>query len=92
MNPQALERNEDVYIVWRGNGGYPYIISYDLKSRKFSKPYQLPCEPNSSLDQKIKKDHHYSPVIWADGKGHLHVSLDVTEHPGFIWFLGNPKT
>lgn len=91
MNPQALERNEDVYIVWRGNGGYPYITSYDLKSRKFSKPYQLPCEPNSSLDQKIKKDHHYSPVIWADRKGHLHVLFGCHRTPGIHLVSRKPE-
>ncbi len=34
MHPLAVEYNNNAYIVWRGRKGNPYIISYDLKTRK----------------------------------------------------------
>jgi hypothetical protein len=73
MYPQAVEYDGDVYIAWRGEKGFPHIISYDLKSREFSRPFMLLTGMEDQVNaKKYRKDHHYSPVIWADSKGHLH--------------------
>ena len=74
MHPQAVEYKGSVYIVWRGQKGFPYIISYDLDSRKFSKPFMLLTGMEDKVDaNKYARDHHYAPVIWVDSKGHFHV-------------------
>lgn len=74
MHPQAVEYDGSVYIVWRGEKGFPYIISYDLEVREFSKPFMLLAGAEDQVDaKKYKKDHHFSPVIWIDCEGYFHV-------------------
>lgn len=74
MYPQAVEYDGNIYIVWRGEKGFPYIITYHLKNRKFSQPYMLLTNRENQVNaRKYKRDHHYAPVIWCDPKGHLHV-------------------
>ncbi|MDA2928666.1 BNR repeat-containing protein [Acidobacteria bacterium AH-259-O06] len=74
MYPQAVEYEKSVYIVWRGHKGFPYIISYDLESRRFLKPFMLLTGMEDQVDaKKYKKDHHYAPVTWVDSKGYVHV-------------------
>jgi len=73
MDPQALELKNHIYIVWRGEDGYPCITTYNLTNRILTKPMPIPFPSDYAIKQKIKRDHHYSPVIWADKKNHLHV-------------------
>ena len=73
QRPQAVYLNNRIFIVYNGssttdkNGrikAYPMLISYDPQKRSFSDSIQL--GPGS-------RDHHYSPVIWADEDDYLHV-------------------
>jgi len=74
MHPQAVEYDGSVYIVYRGEKGLPYIISYGLESRRFSKPFMLLTGMEDKVDaNRYARDHHFSPVIWIDGKGYFHV-------------------
>ena len=74
MCPQAVEYDGDVYIVWRGEKGFPYIISYDLESRNFSKAFMVLVGMKDKINsERYGKDHHYAPVIWVDVKGYFHV-------------------
>jgi len=74
MHPQAIEYDGIVYIVWRGEKGFPYIVSYDLDSRKFSDPFMLLKGMEDKVDaQRYARDHHYSPVIWIDSERCFHV-------------------
>jgi hypothetical protein len=83
MHPQALEHDGSVYIVWRGEKGFPYIISYDLESREFSRPSMLLAGMEEKVDaRKYKKDHHFSPVIWIDSEGYFHVLSGCHRTPG----------
>ena len=83
MHPQALEHDGSVYIVWRGEKGFPYIISYDLESRKFSRPSMLLAGMEEKVDaQKYKKDHHFSPVIWIDSEGYKYQNIKFVSREG----------
>ncbi len=74
MYPQAVEHNGDVFLVWRGKQGFPYIVRYDLDDRRFSSPFMLLTGMENQVNaKKFAKDHHYAPVVWIDGEGHLHV-------------------
>ncbi len=91
MNPQALEHNNRIYIVWRGENGFPYITTYDLRSRFFSKPLPLPFPSNYATKRKIKRDQHFSPVVWADKNDHLHVLFGCHRTPGIHLASKNPE-
>ena len=49
------------------------LITYDPRSRSFSKPAKL--GPRDS-------DHHFSPIIWADEDDYLHVLHGCHRTPG----------
>ena len=74
MYPQAVAVEDSVHIVWRGKDGFPYLATYRLDNRTFSKPRML---LEGLLDDvktsKYKRDHHYAPVIWSDQNEFLHV-------------------
>ncbi len=85
QRPQAVYLNDKVFIGFKGGGTVGNVsksglartlvmlISYDPRSRKFSKPLTL-GKPGS--------DHHYCPVVWADETDHLHVLHDCHNSPG----------
>jgi len=74
MHPQAVKYNGSVYIVSRGEKGFPYIISYDLESRKFSDPYMVLTGMENKVDtRRYDSDHHFAPVIWIDSEGYFHI-------------------
>jgi hypothetical protein len=52
MHPQAVEYDGSVYIVWRGEKGFPYIIAYDLGGRTFSKPFMLLTGMQDQVDAR----------------------------------------
>ena len=88
MYPQAVEYDGSVYIVWRGEKGFPYIISYDLESRRFSKPFMLLSGMEDQVDaKKYEKDHHFSPVIWVDSKAYLHVLFGCHTRTGGVHLI-----
>jgi len=71
--PQAVTRGDTVFIVWRGDEGFPYLIAYDLNTRAFSDKRMLLTGMEDEIRaKKYRNDHHYAPVIWMDSKGHLH--------------------
>lgn len=73
MYPQTLVDGDTAYFVWRGDEGFPYLIAYDLKTRSFShKRMLLRGMEDEVKKSKYRKDHHFAPVIWLDGEGHLH--------------------
>ncbi len=73
MYPQALEHQGNLYLVWRGKQGLPYIIAYDLETRTLSAPVMMLQGRDANIDrEKYRNDHHYAPVVWVDGAGHLH--------------------
>ncbi len=83
QRPQSVFLNDKLYIVYNGdakptkNGkakAYPSLITYNPKNRSFSKPVRL--------GQKSSSDHHYSPIIWADGDDSLHVLFGCHKTPG----------
>ena len=83
MHPQAVEYGGSVYIVWRGDKGLPYIISYELDSRKFSKPFMLLTGMEDKIDtRRYDTDHHFAPVIWIDSEGYFHVLSGCHGTPG----------
>ena len=83
QRPQSVYLKERLYIVYNGDAkptsnnkgsAYPMIITYDPENRSFSKPERL--------HRKSSSDHHYSPIIWADEKDHLHVLHGCHKTPG----------
>lgn len=74
MYPQAVAVGDSAHIVWRGKDGFPYLASYHLENRTFTKPRML---LDGFLDKikkrKYERDHHYAPVIWSDQNEFLHV-------------------
>ncbi len=73
--PQAVAHGDTVYIVWRGRDGLPYLRTYDLTSREFGEARSMlkDVDPQAFVIKaaKYRKDHHFAPVIWLDGRGHL---------------------
>ena len=82
QRPQSVLLHGRLYIVYNGDASatkngkgnaYPMFISYDPQSRKFSKPVRIGTKST---------DHHYSPIIWADESGFLHVLHGCHRTPG----------
>lgn len=92
MYPQAVEDRGKVYIVWRGEKGLPYILSYDLDTRDFSEPFMLLTGMEDMIDaKKYASDHHYAPVLWIDFKGYLHVVFGCHNTPGTHLISSRPR-
>lgn len=71
--PLAVAAGGKTHIVWRGDEGFPYCISYDMDTREFSEPISLIQGYEDEIDAKhYKRDHHFAPVIWSDPEGYLH--------------------
>ena len=84
MYPQAVEHDGRVHIVWRGDGGMPWMRSYDLESRRFSEPRILLSGSDLEFDaDRFGRDQHYAPVIWAGTDGRVHVAFGFHRTPGF---------
>jgi hypothetical protein len=93
QRPQSVYLNGKVYIVFKGGGkaGTPAIsaktipmaITYDPATRKFSDVIAL---------GPAHKDHHYSPVIWADEDDHLHVLYGCHKKPGVHLISKQPSS
>ena len=91
MYPQAVESLGQVHIVWRGQQGLPWIRSYDLAERTFSPPHMLLEGMDVDFDRKrFERDQHYSPVIWAEADGRLHVAFGFHRTPGFHFVSKRP--
>ncbi len=102
MYPQAVEHDGMTYMVWRDAAGLPYIRSYDNASKQFSAPYMLLTGRLDRVDTaKYRRDHHFAPILWVDGRGRLHTLFGchntpgmhlIAEKPGSIveWTLGPP--
>jgi hypothetical protein len=83
QRPQALYINGKVFMVYNGGASqiaedkrisYPYVISYDLEKESLSDPIKL--SNNGS------RDHHYTPIIWADKRKFLHILYGCHKTPG----------
>ena len=79
QRPQAVVIDDNIHIVY--NGGVneegratPHAITYNLRTNSFSQPVPLAS--------KASKDHHYSPIIWADADNFLHVLSGCHRTPG----------
>ena len=82
QRPQSVYLNGKVHLVFNAGGEKgvpgkaktkPMAISYDLATREFSDIVTL---------GPAKSDHHYTPVIWADGDDYLHVLFGCHNTPG----------
>lgn len=81
QRPQAVYLNGTVYIGFKGNGvagkklprTLTQLISYDTKSREFSKPITF---------GKATSDHHFCPIVWADSDDHIHILHGCHRTPG----------
>jgi hypothetical protein len=82
QRPQSVLLNDRLYVVYNGdaeptkNGkgnACPMLITYGPQDRKFSQPVRL---------GRKSSDHHFSPIIWADGDDYLHVLLGCHKTPG----------
>jgi len=83
MYPQAVAHEGKVYIVWRGKDGFPFIRCYDLESRTFSEPRMLLAGLKVRVDtRRLKRDHHFAPVIWVAPTGYWHVLFGCHVRPG----------
>ena len=87
--PQAVYLNSNVYIVFAGRtdapdgqtgvgdrkkvSTRPMLITYDPAVREFSEPLTL--GPGT-------KDHHYTPIIWANELEYLYVLFGCHKTPG----------
>lgn len=91
MYPQAVVVDDSMFAVWRGEEGHPYVIGYDLQTRKFSNAKNLlkGYEDLADLD-RYGRDHHYAPVIWSDSKGYLHVLHGCHRTKGIHLISKNP--
>lgn len=99
--PLAVAVGGKTHIVWRGDEGDPYCVSYDMETRQFSNPVMLLTGYENQVDRgRYRNDHHYAPVIWADNDGYLHTLFGchrttgihlVSEKPGDSsrWRRGN---
>ncbi|MEM7474655.1 MAG: BNR-4 repeat-containing protein [Planctomycetota bacterium] len=83
QRPQAVLLQGKVFIVYNGESkptenlkgkALPMLISYDRQTREFSKAMPL--------HDRASSDHHFSPIIWADEKDHLHVLHGCHKTPG----------
>ena len=91
MYPQAVEHDGATYMVWRGAEGLPYIRSYDNASKQLSDPHML---LTGRLDQadtdKYRRDHHFAPIVWVDGRGRLHTLFGCHSTPGMHLIAKKP--
>ena len=88
MYPQALEYQWHLYIVWRGAEGLPHIVSYDLNSALLSEPVMILEGLDLQIDaEKYERDHHYAPVVWIDGQGHLHTLFGCHGNSGGVHLI-----
>lgn len=84
MYPQAVESSGQVYIVWRGDKGLPWIRAYGLQSRRFSVPRMLLEGLDARINaERFVRDQHFAPVVWAESDGRLHVAFGFHRTPGF---------
>lgn len=84
MYPQAVESRGELFIVWRGDGGLPWIRSYNLAKRTFSPAWMLLEGMDVEIDaERFESDQHLSPVIWAEADGLLHVAFGFHGTPGY---------
>ena len=84
MYPQAVESDGEVFVVWRGNRGLPWIRAYDLAERRFGEPRMLLEGTGIEVDAgRFERDQHYSPVVWAEADGRVHVAFGFHRTPGF---------
>ena len=91
MYPQAVETGGRVFMVWRGDKGLPWVRSYDLTERTFGPPHMLLADMDAEFDHKrFLRDQHYSPVIWAEDDGRLHVAFGFHRTPGFHFVSVKP--
>lgn len=74
MHPSAIEHDGSIYVTWRGEKSLPQAISYNLKTRKFSKQVNVfdGLEEEIDLDG-YASDHHYNPMIWQDKDNYFHL-------------------
>ena len=83
MYPQAVELGQDVYFVWRGENGYPFVNSFNPTTRLLGKAHMLLFGKEDTINKKrYRNDHHYAPVIWTDARGHLHTLFGCHRTPG----------
>ena len=82
QRPQAVYFNDKVYIGFKGAGvirrsGEAFtrtmLISYDPRSRQFSKPVPF---------GRLTRNHHFCPVVWVDAADHLHMLHGCHVSPG----------
>ncbi len=81
--PQGLFLKGTVYLVYNGGAPpaatertdtYPFVTSFDLATKTFSKPIQL--SKGGGTDQ------HFCPIIWADKNGFFHILYGCHKTPG----------
>lgn len=84
MYPQAVEARGQVFVVWRGDRGLPWIRAYDLAKRAFGPPRMLLDGMGLEVDtERFERDQHFAPVVWAEPDGELHVAFGFHRTPGF---------
>ncbi len=89
--PQAVESGGRIYLVWRGDKGLPWIRGYHLDSREFSEPRMLLDGMGIEIDAgRFERDQHYSPVVWAESDGRLHVAFGFHRTPGYHLATSQP--
>jgi hypothetical protein len=72
--PQAVTVGGKMFAVWRSVEGHPFIIQYDLISRKFSNSQNLLSGNETEVNlRRYANDHHLAPILWSDTGGYLHV-------------------
>ncbi len=82
--PQAVQSGESVYLVWRGDRGLPWIRAYHLTTRELSEPRMLLDGMGIEIDaRRFERDQHYSPVVWSEADGRLHVAFGFHRTPGY---------
>ncbi len=92
MYPQAVESSGQVFVVWRGGKGLPWVRSYDLGSRRFGEARMLLEGVDAEIDaERFERDQHYAPVVWTDGDGRLHVAFGFHRTPGFHLASSRPS-
>lgn len=91
MYPQAVEHDGLTYMVWRNAEGLPYIRSYDNASKKLSAPHMLLTGRLDRVDvDEYRRDHHFAPVVWVDGRGRLHTLFGCHRTPGMHLIAKTP--
>ncbi len=66
--PLAVAAGGKTHIVWRGDEGFPYCISYDMETREFSEPVSLIQGYEDEIDANhYKRDHHFAGHLVGPG-------------------------